>query len=71
MSHPYSRKLMANERVVPVELPNGYKANLLFNKIDGGWQCTATDEFMHDLQKLIRGEELGREYVRPWDGDII
>jgi VCBS repeat-containing protein len=64
-----------NERIVPIDLPNGNSAFLCFSLTEKGqWQCTMDNEFMIDLQTLLRGEEIrddfGKEYVKPWQGNI-
>ena len=50
----YHRDLESNERVVPVALPNGKPAFIMFRQNDdGNWISTATNEMMEDLQVSI------------------
>ena len=46
---------------IPVPLPNGYEARLLFRQWQprGDWICQATDETISDLQDLLAGLPLG------------
>ena len=45
---------------IPVPLPNGYEARLMFRQFqpNGDWICQATDETITDLQDLIEGNPL-------------
>jgi len=43
---------------ITVELPNGYKAQLIFRQYqtNGDWICQATDEYITDLQDFLLGD---------------
>lgn len=75
MSDNIQSRLDKNERIVPIDLPNGNSAYLCFSLTEKGqWECLMDNEFMIDLQTLLRGEEIrvdfGREYVEPWQGNV-
>jgi hypothetical protein len=57
------------QKLIVIPFDGGY-AKLLFNKVDGQWECIMTDEYMHLLASYLKGEE-PREWVTPVDlGDF-
>ena len=50
---------------IPVPLPNGYEAKLMFRQFQprGDWICQAADETISDIQDLLAGEPLSWQHT--------
>ena len=59
-------------REVPVQLPNGRVAYIMYVLDDksGRWVSLVENQTMIDLQAYLNGEEPKQEYVEPNSGDI-
>ena len=64
------KQLEESVQTIPVTLPNGMLAYLMFQQnLNGDWDCTLPKQSMIDLLALLRNEELKQEYVTAWEGD--
>ena len=62
-----------NVKEVPVQLPNGQIAYIMyqFDPTSEKWVSFVEHQTMLDLQAYLNGQEPGKEYVKPWSGDIL